>query len=347
MSKRIETNHRNAQHSTGPKTVEGKERSSQNALRHGLRSELPVLPGERAEEWEAHRTGIVQSLAPAGALETELAGRVALCLWRLRRVAAYEIGVTAVGLEEAVEEAQRVKPDPLAPLGQEKPVAARLQKAREDLEKKRELVAMWEGSLRLLRDLPGLPDEAGVCGDDAYGLLEDISGELPGAEDESFDVEDRAFLTRLGVPADEVHDAWNWEGWTAGMVRKAVDQMAREFKTDPNKLVAKALRGREGIQAEGKKEVRRLGQEVRRLEQKVQEKEARLRQRRILPEDRTLDKVVRYEAHVGRQMLQALHTLERLQKARAGEHVPPPGAIDVTVDGEVPGLPAAGDATLS
>src|SRR5262249_52850631 len=145
----------------------------------------------------------------------------------------------------------------------------------------------------------------------------------------------------------EVHDAWNWEGWTAGMVRKAVRQMAEEFKTNPDKLLAKAMRGREESQAEGKKEVRRLGQEVRRLEQKVQEKEARLRQRRILPEDKTLDKVVRYEAHVGRQMLQALHTLERLQKARAGEHVPPPGALDVTVDGEVPGLPAAGDATLS
>src|SRR5262245_21582907 len=165
MSNHTETNHRNAQHSTGPRTVEGKERSSQNALRHGLRSELPVLPGERAEDWEAHRAGIVQSLAPAGALEAELAGRVALCLWRLRRVAAYETGVTAVGLEEAAEDARRVKPDPLTPLGQEKPLAARLQKTREDLEKKRETVAMWEGSIRLLSDLQDLQDEAGVCGD--------------------------------------------------------------------------------------------------------------------------------------------------------------------------------------
>src|SRR5262245_133704 len=183
MSNHTETNHRNAQHSTGPRTVEGKERSSQNALRHGLRSELPVLPGERAEDWEAHCTGIVQSLAPAGALETELAGRVALCLWRLRRVAAYETGVTAVGLEEAAEDARRVKPDPLAPLGEEKPLAARLQKAREDLEKKRATVGLWEGMPAFLRDLPDLPDAAPVDGNDAYGALVDISGELPGAED--------------------------------------------------------------------------------------------------------------------------------------------------------------------
>jgi hypothetical protein len=343
VSDRTETNRNNARHSTGPKTAEGKAKSAKNALSHGLRSDLSVLPGERPEDWEAHRAGIVQALAPVGALESELAGRVALCLWRLRRVAAYETGVTAVGLEEAAEAAWRVTH---AGFGEVESVAARLQQAREDLKSKRETVVWWEGMPAFLRDLPRLPDGASVDGDDACGALEDISGQLPGAEDESFDLEDKAFLTGLGVPADEVHDAWNWEGWTAGMVRRAVDQMARAFKTDPAKLLAKALKGREEIQAEGKKEVRRLGQEVRRLEQQVREKEARLRQRRILPEDKTLDKVTRYEAHVGRQMLQALHTLERLQKTRAGEDVPPPGALDVTVNGEVPGLPAPGDAAL-
>ena len=346
MSDRTETNRQNARHSTGPKTTEGKANSAQNALRHGLRSDLPVLPGESPEDWEAHRAGVVRSLAPAGALESELACRVALCLWRLRRVAAYETGVTAAGLEEAAEDARRVEPDPFNSSSENQPVAARLEKARKELEKKRGRVSLWEGSFALIRELADLPDAAEVCGDDAYGVLVDVASVLPTAEDEAFDVEDEAFLARLGVPADEVHDAWNWEGWTAGMVRRAVDQMARQFKTDPAKLLAKALKAREEVQAEGKKETRRLGQEVRLLEKKVQEKEARLRQKRILPEDKTLDKVVRYEAHVGRQLLQALHTLERLQKTRAGEDVPPPAALDVTVSGEVPGLPAPGDAGL-
>src|SRR5262249_1035474 len=161
----------------------------------------------------------------------------------------------------AAEDARRVKPDPLAPLGEEKPLAARLQKAREDLEKKRATVGLWEGMPAFLRDLPDLPDAAPVDGNDASGGLVNSSGEIPGAEEEAFEGEDEGLLTGLGVPADEVHDAWNWEGWTAGMVRKAVRQMAGEFKTDPAKLLAKALRGREEIQAEGKKEVRRLGQE--------------------------------------------------------------------------------------
>jgi hypothetical protein len=52
----------------------------------------------------------------------------------------------------------------------------------------------------------------------------------------------------------------------------------------------------------------------------------------VLPDDATLNKVTRYEAHLSRQMLQSLHTLERLQAARAGQSVPPPAALDVTVE---------------
>jgi hypothetical protein len=103
-STQLEANRQNCQLSSGPKTPAGKARSSKNALRHGLRSELPVLPGERPEDWEAHRTGIVQSLAAIGTLETELATRVALCLWRLRRLAHYETAVTCIGLEEVEDD---------------------------------------------------------------------------------------------------------------------------------------------------------------------------------------------------------------------------------------------------
>ena len=36
----------NASHSTGPKSPEGKARSSRNALRHGLTAEVLALPGD-------------------------------------------------------------------------------------------------------------------------------------------------------------------------------------------------------------------------------------------------------------------------------------------------------------
>jgi hypothetical protein len=49
-----------------------------------------VVPGENADEWEAHRNAIVDDLAPHGAMELALAERVALTLWRLRRVVRFE-----------------------------------------------------------------------------------------------------------------------------------------------------------------------------------------------------------------------------------------------------------------
>ena len=39
-----------------------------------------------------------------------------------------------------------------------------------------------------------------------------------------------------------------------------------------------------------------------------------MRRERILPDDKTLEKIARYEAHLSRQLYQALHELENLQK---------------------------------
>ncbi|MCI0455830.1 MAG: hypothetical protein L0Z62_02460 [Gemmataceae bacterium] len=166
---RAQANRRNALVSTGPKTLEGKAASSRNALRHGIASALPVVPGlERPEDWEIHRAGILQSLSPVGALEEAFAERVALCSWRLQRVARYETAVTAVGLER-VEDGE----------DQGGPSEATLEEVLHELEKKREVVQLWEGTLRLLTQLPDLPDEAAVNGDDVEGAFDDFNGALP------------------------------------------------------------------------------------------------------------------------------------------------------------------------
>ena len=55
----------------GPATQEGKEVVRWNATRHGIRSPAPVVPGvEKAEDWEEHRDGVLESLQPEGHLET-------------------------------------------------------------------------------------------------------------------------------------------------------------------------------------------------------------------------------------------------------------------------------------
>jgi hypothetical protein len=333
--KQIEANGQNAQRSTGPKSAAGKARSSQNALQHGLRSNVPVLPGERPEDWEAHRAGIFRSLVPVGALEEDLAGRVALCLWRLRRAAAYETVVTAVGLDE-VEEDVRSR----VPVGFGMPEHKQLEESLKALEARRQTVEMWEGTHQLLESLPDLTDDATVSGDDVYGVLEDLIEELPG--DHLPEIDDKPFLAGLGVPRDELEEPFSWKGWTAGIARRAIDQLAVKFKLDPDKLRARVAKVRRKTQDEGRAEIRRLEREAKKLRRRIRVQEDRLRLRRTLPAGDTLDRITRYEAHLSRQMLQALHTLERIQLARGGEPVPPPAALDVTIN-QPGGLPQALD----
>src|SRR5918992_6121103 len=88
----------------GPKTKAGKEVAGGTPPRHGIRSPAPVVPGlEKAEDWEAHRDGVLESLSPEGHLELVLAERVALLSWRLHRVTRFEQETIAL-LQEKVEE---------------------------------------------------------------------------------------------------------------------------------------------------------------------------------------------------------------------------------------------------
>jgi hypothetical protein len=85
-SARAEASRLNGAKSRGPKTPQGKARSAQNALKHGMRArKYLVLPDEEAAEFEALEAALVEELAPVGALQTVLARRVAVAAWRLTR----------------------------------------------------------------------------------------------------------------------------------------------------------------------------------------------------------------------------------------------------------------------
>lgn len=80
----------NAQHSTGPTSDGGKAVASRNALRHGLRTDKLLLDDEDPAEYQALLDDLAISLGPAGAVECALIERIALCLWRQRRLTAAE-----------------------------------------------------------------------------------------------------------------------------------------------------------------------------------------------------------------------------------------------------------------
>jgi hypothetical protein len=85
-SARAAASRKNGARSRGPKTAEGKARSAQNALKHGLRAQKHVvLPEEDGGEFAALAAALVEELAPVGALQAVLAQRIAVAAWRLAR----------------------------------------------------------------------------------------------------------------------------------------------------------------------------------------------------------------------------------------------------------------------
>ncbi|MHC4551176.1 MAG: hypothetical protein ACYSUT_00200 [Planctomycetota bacterium] len=88
--KQLLANCQNAQLSTGPQTAAGKAISSQNAIKHGLRAENTVIPGEDHEEFDQFRQMLLEDLDPAGAMELFLADRIVAGFWKLRRAGRFE-----------------------------------------------------------------------------------------------------------------------------------------------------------------------------------------------------------------------------------------------------------------
>jgi len=91
--RQIEANRRNARLSTGPITEEGKRRSRQNAVRHGLTAETVIDALEDAEDYAAFEMAVTADYDAQSAVERELILRLASLLWRLRRATAIESGL--------------------------------------------------------------------------------------------------------------------------------------------------------------------------------------------------------------------------------------------------------------
>jgi hypothetical protein len=83
----------NGSKSKGPATPEGKARSSQNALKHGLTAQLNTLPGESEEDFDALLESHMAQYQPVGAVEQDLVQTLATTRWRLRRIPLLEFHI--------------------------------------------------------------------------------------------------------------------------------------------------------------------------------------------------------------------------------------------------------------
>ncbi len=81
-----ERNRLNAKKSSGPKTPEGKARSSRNSLKTGLYSTTALLPDEDPEEYRKHAESYALSLRPQDPVQADLVKILSDNVWCLRRI---------------------------------------------------------------------------------------------------------------------------------------------------------------------------------------------------------------------------------------------------------------------
>ena len=83
-------NRENAQHSTGPRSIDGKAHTSQNALSFGLFSTKNCVQPHETAEYEDVCRALWSDLHPQGTLQELFATELVRAAWRLRRCAAVE-----------------------------------------------------------------------------------------------------------------------------------------------------------------------------------------------------------------------------------------------------------------
>jgi hypothetical protein len=300
---KIEANRDNALASTGPRTAEGRAIVSGNAIRHGLLSWKPVIPGlENPEDWQTHLDRTLDSLAPVGYMETLLAERVALLLWRLGRVARYEGEAVAIAAETAEAGWTRYR------AGEQFVVNARrrespLVEANRKLQTAKEDVELGHRLKELPQTEPIDPETAArlvkACADLAQVALDDDDLEFPDYPD--------------GAALDEVE-------WTAGQLIKAINAIAAYHPGSKGDLLGAATH-------KARLRLKKAEQEKAELEQEF----SCYRRKQLIPDGVTSDRVNRYETTLERSLFRALHELERRQAARDGQTVPLPVAVDVNL----------------
>jgi hypothetical protein len=128
------------------------------------------------------------------------------------------------------------------------------------------------------------------------------------------EVDPEELLESISVPALPDSDPWEgYEGWTAGLVRAVIEAVARATDEGPEELLEAATRSARFKVERAKLEAEKVERDLRNMARE-----------RLLPEEKTLEKVARYEAHLSRGLYKALHELEVLQVRRAAP-LPWPG----------------------
>jgi hypothetical protein len=289
-TKPSETGRSSKRKGTGPKTEVGKRRSSSNALKTGVYSKAPLLPGESPSEYKRLLAGLRTDHRPIGVQEEIVIGEMAFVEFRKRRLRLAEWAI--------------------------------IRKDREFLEwDQRNRSGMPEDSVidhDLIQNISN-PDVLRRCIEMLSGLQELLA-------ENGFNPEnDKNILVEIygGRSTDlfrenlyDHYDAWQYTSETSEEERE------HEGYASPEEC-------RSNIIGEIKKEVCRL-RKYQREQRSIEAKRTELEVlSRIVPDVAAVDRLLRSEVHLSREYDRLLSRLERLQRMRLGQPVLPRIEVDV------------------
>ena len=98
----IRANQENAQKSTGPTSIEGKKKSSLNAVTHGIFSNIAILPGEDESFVQNLREDILATYQPQDTMEWCLVDRIYIAMLRQVRLCQAEAAKLRVSMRPEI-----------------------------------------------------------------------------------------------------------------------------------------------------------------------------------------------------------------------------------------------------
>jgi hypothetical protein len=282
------------QTATGPRSKSGKQRSSRNSIKHGIFSEVTVLPGESKAKYRSLLKNIRDEKQPVGEIEYLITEKIASLAWRQRRFLLAE-GAEIRWNAKFFGWEQRKK---------------QTEEANE--------IGMGTVSTSLDPE-PGLiwkisnPEIRQLCLELLLQVRDDVKFS-------GFDrIRHSEILVRLYGSNTHLRKTLyqSFVAWV-DIAELSEEERARLSCPYPEACVKLFL-------SEISKEIRRL-QHYNSMESERMKLEIL---RRNIPESKRLDRLLKYEASLERSFDRALNQLERMQRLRRGQPVAP--RIDVNV----------------
>jgi hypothetical protein len=317
--RRIQANRRNALRSTGPKTARGKRTVARNAIKHGLLArEIVITAGdgeENLEEFHALVEGLWEYYEPVGVVEESLVQTIAACWWRKARVIRAENGeirkrLDTIAVDRALRNSDRANLDVVL-----SKMDLYLFNAENPADGKVSTVERWSAMQAAQSNLREHHSSLAYLS----ALLQTAKSEIASDGHISEEIAKKIFFA-FGL--------WDYMfAYTclcAGPPEAKKEDLPSENGADKQTETKNA-----DVVAFIEHQLERIGEfkEYALYREKLA-LDAEARSFSLPPADAT-DKILRYEAHLDRQLYRAMDQLERLQRQRRGENVPPPLNINL------------------